>query len=57
MLYRFYAVREETIRIELTFVVKPEKDLLDKILRKLGGKYDIKVFEKLPLLHQKRNYI
>lgn len=50
-------MREETIRIELTFVVKPEKDLLDKILRKLGGKYDIKVFEKLPLLHQKRNYI
>jgi len=35
----------------LTFVciIKPSDGILDDVLGKLGGKYDIKVFENLPL--------
>lgn len=35
----------------LTFVciIKPSEGILDDVLGKLGGKYDIKVFENLPL--------
>lgn len=55
VLYGSYAKGEETVRSGIDVcIVKPEKDLLDK---KTEGKYDIKVFEKLSLLHQKRNYI
>lgn len=49
LLYGSYARGEETRRSDVDVcLVKPEKGVFDKVLRKLGGKYDVKVFEELP---------
>ena len=50
LLYGSYARGEETKRSDIDIcLVMPSKHVLNKVLSKLGGKYDIKVFEELPL--------
>ncbi len=50
LLYGSHAKGESTKRSDIDVcIVKPEKDVFDRILKKLGGKYDVKVFEDLPL--------
>lgn len=50
LLYGSVAKREETSRSDIDVcLVKPEKGIHNEVLSSLGGKYDIKVFEDLPL--------
>ncbi len=50
LLYGSYAKGEETKRSDIDIcLVMPSEHVLNKVLSKLGGKYDIKVFEELPL--------
>ena len=50
LLYGSHAKGESTKRSDIDVcIVKPEKGVFDRILGKLGGKYDLKVFEDLPL--------
>jgi len=49
LLYGSYVMGVETKRSDVDVcLVKPEEGVFDKVLRKLGGKYDVKVFEELP---------
>lgn len=42
--------RTKTVRSDIDIcIVKPVPRVLDRIYAKLGGKYDVKVFEELPL--------
>jgi len=50
LLFGSYAEGEPTKRSDIDVcMVKPSEGILDAIYDKLGGKYDIKVFENLPL--------
>lgn len=50
LLFGSYAGEEPTKRSDIDVcMVKPSEGILDDVLGKLGGKYDIKVFENLPL--------
>jgi len=50
LLFGSYAEGEPTKRSDIDVcIVKPSESILDDINGKLGGKYDIKVFENLPL--------
>ena len=50
LLYGSYAKGESTKRSDVDVcIVRPSKETFDRILGKLGGKYDIRVFEELPL--------
>ena len=50
LLFGSYAGEEPTKRSDIDVcMVKPSEGILDDILGKLGGKYDIKVFEKLDI--------
>ena len=50
LLFGSYADEEATKRSDIDVcIVKPSEGILDDVLGKLGGKYDIKVFENLPL--------
>ena len=50
LLFGSYADEEPTKRSDIDVcIVKPSEGILDDVLGKLGGKYDIKVFENLPL--------
>ncbi|MDI6811499.1 MAG: nucleotidyltransferase domain-containing protein [archaeon] len=50
LLFGSYAGGKPTKRSDIDVcIVKPLEDILDAIYGKLGGKYDIKVFENLPL--------
>jgi hypothetical protein len=50
LLFGSHAKGEQTRRSDVDVcVVKPSKGCLDDINAKLGGKYDLKVFEHLPL--------
>ena len=50
ILFGSYARRDQTRRSDVDIcLVKPLREILEKINSKLGGKYDIKVFESLPL--------
>lgn len=50
LLFGSYAEGEQTKRSDIDVcIVKPLEGVLDEIHGKLGGKYDIKVFENLPL--------
>ncbi|WP_048874722.1 nucleotidyltransferase domain-containing protein [Thermococcus litoralis] len=53
LLYGSHASGESTKRSDIDVcLVRPERGTYEKILEKLGGKYDIKVFEELPLYIQ-----
>jgi len=50
LLYGSYARGEETKRSDVDVcLVMPSDQAVSRVLGKLGGKYDIKVFEELPL--------
>jgi predicted nucleotidyltransferase len=50
VLFGSYAEGEQTKRSDIDVcIIKPVEDVMDAIYDKLGGKYDIKVFENLPL--------
>jgi len=50
LLFGSYVEGEQTKRSDIDVcVVNPSKGVLDDISGKLGGKYDIKVFDNLPL--------
>ncbi len=50
LLFGSHARSEQTGRSDIDIcIVKPPKGIVNQINSKLGGKYDIKVFEKLPL--------
>ena len=50
VLFGSYAEGEQTKRSDIDIcIVKPEEGTLDAIYAKLGGKYDLTVFERLPL--------
>jgi predicted nucleotidyltransferase len=50
VLFGSYAEGEQTKRSDIDVcIIKPVEDVMDAIYDKLGGKYDIKVFEHLPL--------
>lgn len=50
LFYGSYVRGEDTERSDIDVcVVKPSKETFNRILERLGGKYDIKVFEELPL--------
>lgn len=50
LLFGSQARSEQTRRSDIDVcIVKPSQGVVSKINSKLGGKYDIKVFEKLPL--------
>ncbi|AEA46598.1 nucleotidyltransferase domain-containing protein [Archaeoglobus veneficus] len=50
LLYGSYARGEETKRSDVDVcLVMPSKQAISRVFGKLGGKYDIKVFEELPL--------
>ena len=50
LLFGSYAGEEPTKRSDIDVcIVKPSEGILDDVLGKLGGKYDIKVFEKLDI--------
>lgn len=49
LLYGSYARGEETKRSDIDVcLVRPEDGIFDRVMHKLGGKYDVKVFEDLP---------
>ena len=53
LLYGSYAKGEATERSDVDIcLVKPKPGTYEMVLEKLGGKYDIKVFEELPLYVQ-----
>ena len=50
LLYGSYVKGEETKRSDIDIcLVMPSERVLNEVFSKLGGKYDIKVFEELPL--------
>lgn len=50
LLYGSYAKGENTKRSDVDVcIVRPSKQTVNRILNRLGGKYDIRVFEELPL--------
>lgn len=50
ILFGSHAEREQTKRSDVDIcIVRPSEGTLNRIYSKLGGKYDITVFEKLPL--------
>ena len=50
LLYGSYAKGEKTKRSDVDVcLVMPSNQVVSRVLGKLGGKYDIKVFEELPL--------
>lgn len=50
VLFGSYAKGEQTKSSDIDVcIIKPREGILDAIYDKLGGKYDIKVFELLPL--------
>ncbi|MGC9444799.1 MAG: nucleotidyltransferase domain-containing protein [Candidatus Methanospirareceae archaeon] len=50
VLFGSYAEGEQTKRSDIDVcIVKPEEGVVDAIYAKLGGKYDLTVFERLPL--------
>ncbi|WP_297464379.1 nucleotidyltransferase domain-containing protein [Thermococcus sp.] len=53
LLYGSYAKGEATKRSDVDIcLVKPKPGTYERVLEKLGGKYDVKVFEELPLYIQ-----
>ncbi|WP_297089992.1 nucleotidyltransferase domain-containing protein [Thermococcus sp.] len=53
LLYGSYAKGEATKRSDVDIcLVKPKLGTYERVLEKLGGKYDVKVFEELPLYVQ-----
>ncbi|ADT83359.1 nucleotidyltransferase domain-containing protein [Thermococcus barophilus] len=50
VLYGSYAKGSQTGRSDIDVcLIKPEKGIYERVLEKLGGKYDVKIFEELPL--------
>jgi len=53
LLFGSYAEGRQNRRSDIDVcIVRPHGHLVDRILRDLGGKYDLKVFEELPLYIQ-----
>ncbi len=50
LLFGSYAKGNQTSRSDIDIcIVKPSEDFIEEIYAKFGDKYDVKVFEKLPL--------
>ena len=50
VLYGSYAKGSPTKRSDIDIcLIKPKKGTYERVLEKLGGKYDVKIFEDLPL--------
>ena len=50
VLYGSYAKGTQTKRSDIDVcLIKPKKGTYERVLEKLGGKYDVKIFEDLPL--------
>ena len=50
VLYGSYAKGTQTKRSDIDIcLIKPKKGTYERVLEKLGGKYDVKIFEDLPL--------